>query len=136
MRVKRFASTIGLWGRSMGSVTCLLHGDRDPGIAGMVLDSPFTNLRALVNELAKKHVNVPNFLLSAAIWAVKKSIKSKAGFDIEKLSPIDHVDKCFIPALFATGMQDDFIEPKHCEELHARYAGDKNIIRFEGDHNE
>jgi alpha-beta hydrolase superfamily lysophospholipase len=104
VRNKRHASTVGLWGRSMGSVTCLLHGDRDPGIAGMVLDSPFANLRQLVNELAKKHVNVPGFLLNAAIWAIKKSIKSKAGFDIEKLSPIDHVDKCFIPALFATGL--------------------------------
>jgi dienelactone hydrolase len=37
-------STIGLWGRSMGAVTALLHGDRDPSIAGMVLDSPFSDL--------------------------------------------------------------------------------------------
>lgn len=28
---------IGLWGRSMGAVTALLHGDRDPSIAGMVV---------------------------------------------------------------------------------------------------
>jgi len=41
LRNVRNASTIGLWGRSMGAVTALLHGDRDPSIAGMVLDSPF-----------------------------------------------------------------------------------------------
>ena len=35
-------STIGLWGRSMGAVTALLHADRDPSIAGLVLDSPFS----------------------------------------------------------------------------------------------
>jgi alpha/beta superfamily hydrolase len=29
-------STIGLWGRSMGAVTALLHSDRDPSIAGIV----------------------------------------------------------------------------------------------------
>lgn len=29
-------STIGLWGRSMGAVTALLHADRDPSIAGIV----------------------------------------------------------------------------------------------------
>lgn len=27
---------IGLWGRSMGAVTALLYGQRDPSIAGMV----------------------------------------------------------------------------------------------------
>jgi len=128
MRANRNANTIGLWGRSMGAVTCLLHGDRDPSIAGMVLDSPFSNLKKLVNELAKRHTKVPGFLLSAALWSVKRSIKSKAGFDLEKLSPIDHMKECFIPALFATGINDDFIEPHHTSELHEVYAGDKNLI--------
>lgn len=41
LRAERKVSTIGLWGRSMGAVTALLYGDRDPSIAGMVLDSPF-----------------------------------------------------------------------------------------------
>lgn len=45
LRKNRKVSTIGLWGRSMGAVTALLHGDRDPSIAAMVLDSPFSNLK-------------------------------------------------------------------------------------------
>lgn len=45
LRKERRVSTIGLWGRSMGAVTALLHGDRDPSIAGMVLDSPFSNMK-------------------------------------------------------------------------------------------
>ena len=45
LRKERHVSTIGLWGRSMGAVTALLHGDRDPSIAGMVLDSPFSNMK-------------------------------------------------------------------------------------------
>ena len=53
LRKERRVSTIGLWGRSMGAVTALLHGDRDPSIAGMVLDSAFTNLKVLAGELAK-----------------------------------------------------------------------------------
>lgn len=44
LRKERNVSTIGLWGRSMGAVTALLYGDNDPSIAGMVLDSPFSNL--------------------------------------------------------------------------------------------
>jgi len=39
LRKSGSVSTIGLWGRSMGAVTALLHVDRDPSIAGMVIDS-------------------------------------------------------------------------------------------------
>lgn len=43
---------IALWGRSMGAFTAILHADRDPSIAGLVLDSPFVSLRDLATELA------------------------------------------------------------------------------------
>ena len=33
-------STIALWGRSMGAVTALLYANRDPSLAGIVVDSP------------------------------------------------------------------------------------------------
>lgn len=115
LRENRNVSTIGLWGRSMGAVTALLHGDRDPSIAGMVLDSPFSNLRTLCDELAADHSKVPKFLVGAAMSFVKKTIQKKAGFDLNKLAPINHVKECFIPALFCTGEQDDFIKPHHCD---------------------
>lgn len=97
----------------MGAVTALLHGDRDPGIAGMVLDSPFSNMKILVNELAKQYTKIPGFLVSGALKLVRQTIKSKAKFDILDLSPIDHVQECFIPAYFATALTDDFIQPHH-----------------------
>jgi len=87
----------------MGAVTSLLHGDRDPSIAGMVLDSPFSNMKVLVNELAKAHTKVPSFLVSTALKLVASTIKGKAKFDIYDLSPIDHVNECFIPAMFGAG---------------------------------
>lgn len=97
-------STIGLWGRSMGAVTALLHGHRDPSIAGMVLDSPFSDLKDLAFELAKKHTKIPGFVLSGAMKLVRSTIKKKAQFDIYDLTPIKHVENCFIPALFGVGM--------------------------------
>ena len=36
LRARYPDSAIALWGRSMGAVTCLLYGHRDPSIAGMV----------------------------------------------------------------------------------------------------
>ena len=66
---------------------------------------------------------------------VRSSIKSKANFDVYDLTPISHVKECFIPALFAAANSDDFILPHHSVELHAAYAGDKNLVKLEGDHN-
>jgi hypothetical protein len=128
-------STIGLWGRSMGAVTSLLHGDRDPSIAGMVLDSPFSSLRTLAQELCKKHVNLPKLIMSGVVKLIRSSIKKKAKFDINELTPITHVDQCFIPAFFVVAKEDDFIGPHHGKTLYEKYAGDKNFIEVAGDHN-
>lgn len=97
----------------MGAVTSLLHGDRDPSIAGMVLDSPFSDMKTLVNELAKSYTKIPSFLVSGAMKLIRNTIKSKAKFDILDLSPIKHVENSFIPALFAAANEDDFIQPHH-----------------------
>lgn len=97
----------------MGAVTALLHGDRDPSIAAMVLDSPFANLRLLCNELAKMYAKIPSLLVGGAMKLVGSTIKSKAKFDLNDLTPIDHVKQCYIPALFAHATGDDFIQPHH-----------------------
>jgi pimeloyl-ACP methyl ester carboxylesterase len=47
-------STVALWGRSMGAATSLMHGDRDPSIAAMILDSPFSDLTVLAEEMVDK----------------------------------------------------------------------------------
>ena len=37
----------------MGAITSLMHSDRDPSIAGLVLDSPFSSLRKLASDLCE-----------------------------------------------------------------------------------
>ena len=119
----------------MGAATALLHGHRDPSIAGMVIDSPFTHLKKLASELVKNNTKVPGFLAAIALRMVRSSIYSKAHFDIFKLNPIDNVDSCFIPAFFMAGREDSFVGCHHAENIYAKYAGDKQIELFEGDHN-
>ncbi|CBZ53765.1 Alpha/beta hydrolase, related [Neospora caninum Liverpool] len=130
-------STIGLWGRSMGAVTALLHADRDPSIGGMVLDSPFSSLRRLAEELAGVVVawKLPRLVLNSLLAMVRTTIINKASFDINNLAPIDHVEHTFIPALFIVAKDDTFILPSHGEDLYAKYAGDRNILHVDGDHN-
>jgi len=136
LRNSDMVSTIGLWGRSMGAVTALMFGDSDPTIACMILDSPFASLRQLAKELVDHaQLSVPRVAVGLALKMVRSSVKSRAGFDINKIDPIKNADKSFIPALFGAAEGDKFIRPHHSQQIYEKYAGDKNIIEFEGDHN-
>jgi alpha-beta hydrolase superfamily lysophospholipase len=50
----------------MGAVTAILQAHRDHSIAGMVLDSPFSNLNKLSLELAKTYTKIPGFIAKLA----------------------------------------------------------------------
>lgn len=129
-------SMIGLWGRSMGAVTSLMYGAEDPSIAGMVLDSPFSDLVDLMMELVDTYkVRLPKFTVKFAIQYMRRAIMKKAKFDIMDLNTIKVAKSCFVPVLFGHAIDDDFIQPHHSERIFDVYMGDKNIIKFEGDHN-
>lgn len=135
-KLKSRVSTIGLWGRSMGAVAALMYAEKDLSIGGMVLDSPFSDLKLLVKELAINKTGVPSLLVSAALKFVKKSVKKRAHFDLATVKPISHVDHCYVPVLFGVARDDEFVDPKHHGELlYEKYAGDKNLVRFDGGHN-
>jgi alpha/beta superfamily hydrolase len=135
LRRTNTVSTIGLWGRSMGAVTALLYGVTDPTIAGIVLDSPFSSLKLLVEELVKDKVSLPGFIVSGAIKMVKSSVKKRANFDLNDIEPINYAKNCFIPALFCSAKNDDFVKPHHSKKLFEEYQGEKNITSVDGDHN-
>lgn len=87
MRKTNKVSTIGLWGRSMGAVTAIMYGDRDPSIAGMVLDSAFASLKELIEELVKDRVKLPDFILNQATKLVKALLIKKLNLIWMKLNP-------------------------------------------------
>ena len=89
----------------MGAVTALLYSQRDPSVAGMVLDSPFSRLTALMLELASdQQLRVPKPLVRVALAMLRRSVRRRAGFDIDKVSPLDVVPHCHIPAFFGGWM--------------------------------
>lgn len=136
LREDNQVSCIGLWGRSMGAVTTLMYGAEDPSIAGMVLDSPFANLVDLMMEMVDVHkMRIPKFTVKVAVQYMRRAIQKKARFDIMDLDVIQVAAKSFIPALFGHATEDMFIQPHHSDLIYKSYAGDKNIIKFEGDHN-
>ena len=101
---------IGLWGRSMGAATSLFYGQKDPSIAALVLDSPFSKLTDLMHELvntfgAERGMHVPRPLVRGAVALLRYSIKRRAKFDIADLDVTAAAAGSFVPALFghATG---------------------------------
>lgn len=145
---------IGVWGRSMGAVTALLHqareasqrkspwGDPEPvrhSTQAMVLDSPFADFCQLAEELVAKGrergVVVPTMVTRLALSMLGTSVQAQAGFDIRDLSAIREVPRCRLPALFVCAKMDDFIGTHHTQALHDAYGGPKEIIIAEGDHN-
>lgn len=130
-------STLGLWGRSMGAATALLHGHRDPSIAAMVLDSPFSSLERLAREIIDQAQlrHKPSILVKAFLRMFRSSILKRSGLDIMKLRPIEQVNTCYIPALFVAAKGDQFIPPLHTCDIVEAYGGDKNIILVDGNHN-
>lgn len=48
---------VGLWGRSMGAATALMHASRDKELAALCLDSSYASLLQLMEEFGKsKHI--------------------------------------------------------------------------------
>ncbi|XP_024005117.1 uncharacterized protein LOC18029255 isoform X2 [Eutrema salsugineum] len=136
LRTDGNVSLIGLWGRSMGAVTSLMYGAEDPSIAAMVLDSPFSDLVDLMMELVDTYkFRLPKFTIKFAIQYMRRAVQKKAKFDITELNTIKVAKSCFVPVLFGHAIDDDFIHPHHSERIYEAYIGDKNIIKFEGDHN-
>ncbi|CAH8316128.1 unnamed protein product [Eruca vesicaria subsp. sativa] len=136
LRTDGNVSLIGLWGRSMGAVTSLMYGAEDPSIAAMVLDSPFSDLVDLMMELVDTYkFPLPKFTIKFAIQYMRRAVQKKAKFDITDLNTIKVAKSCFVPVLFGHAIDDDFIRPHHSERIYEAYIGDKNIIKFEGDHN-
>eukprot|EP00930_Biecheleria_cincta_P024205 TRINITY_DN17352_c0_g1_i1.p1 TRINITY_DN17352_c0_g1~~TRINITY_DN17352_c0_g1_i1.p1 ORF type:complete len:562 (-),score=88.74 TRINITY_DN17352_c0_g1_i1:115-1800(-) len=129
-------SRVGLWGTSMGAVTTLLHAARDPTLAGVVADSPFSDLWGLIQEICSSKVRLPHMAWNPVLQGIRMMIQKEANFDICEVSPIAHVDSCFVPALFLHGAQDDFVLPHHSEDLKKAYQGEATyIVMPDTDHN-
>lgn len=139
LRQSHHVSTIGLWGRSMGAVTALMYSCRDPCIAGVVADSPFSNLVQLMVELAtnkEQGMAIPKPVVKVLLSFMRRSIRKRAGFRIDDVSPIDMMPGTYVPTLFGHGKDDAFIPLHHSEKLFVAHGSDaKNFVAFEGDHN-
>lgn len=66
-------------------------------ITGMVLDSPFTSLVKMCQDVANEHYSLPKFLVSLGLAVVNGSIKSRIGVDLfQELTPLTASASCSV----------------------------------------
>lgn len=130
-------SSVGLWGRSMGAATTVLRASEDPTIAACVMDSPFSSLRQVAEELVMGGgVAVPRFMLSVALRVISGEVEQRAGFCIDDLEIIDKAPDAVSPALFAVASDDKFVLPHHGQDLHNSWGGEeRKLVILDGGHN-
>jgi pimeloyl-ACP methyl ester carboxylesterase len=135
LRQSGTASAIALWGRSMGAAAAMLRASEDPDLAACVLDSPFADLKVVVEEyVTRMNLHIPNFVLSACLAKVRSEILERAGFDPYELAPVRHAPDARCPALFAVAHDDAFILPHHTLDLHNAWGGERLLSQFAGGH--
>jgi len=84
---KRIAGAkIGLLGYSMGAVVSLLGAAGEPGVQALVLDSPFSNLRALMIENVRRAAKLPG---SPFVWLAGVMFWVRTRCRISECSPQD-----------------------------------------------
>src|SRR5258705_12812307 len=82
---KRIANArIGLLGYSMGAVVSLLGAAGEPGGGALVLDSPFSDLRALLVENVRHTVKLPG---SPFVWLAGVMLWVRTGAKPSACSP-------------------------------------------------
>lgn len=138
LRQSPVCGPLGIWGRSMGAATALLHADRDSSIGAMLLDSPFADFGQLAEELLQHErmpVSLPGWLVGAVLELMRARIRALADFDVMDLKPIEHARRSCVPALFVHGRDDTLISPAHSHMLFEAYSGDREFITVAGTHN-
>lgn len=130
LRLQGRTSNIAVWGRSMGAVTAALFARTNLSIAGVVMDSPFARLTDLIRDIVTRDIvaEAPGVLVSAAILALRTSIRRRAGVDIAAIDALVAAPECYQPALFVHAREDELIYPSHSQSIAAAWAGDSRVL--------
>lgn len=126
----------------MGAVTALLLAECYPRsarsmLASLVLDSPFTKLLDMVQDVATLQLGVPGFVASLAMQFVAATVREKIAVDIRSIKPINCAQKLKLPVAFIAAKKDNMVPPVRMKAYFDQYYGKhKVLIQSDTEHNE
>lgn len=122
-----------LHGVSMGAATTLMTtGENLPeNVKGAISDSSYSTLR---EQFASTYKNSGRGYIPTpiALGITRLAILCRAGYDINKVRPIDAVMMSKTPTLFVHGDNDTFIDPHMCSRLYEAAACPKQFCMILG----
>lgn len=127
-------SKIMLHGISMGAATVLLaSGEQLPSqVRCVVEDCSYTSAEEEFKHViahSVPHIKLPSF---PVLQICNVFCKIKAGFDFQKISPLEAVGRTRLPILFVHGGADDFVPTKMCYALYDACKSEKELLIVKG----
>lgn len=124
------SARIGLLGYSMGAVVSMLGAAGEPGVEALVLDSPYSDLRALLREKVRRAIGIPGgpLLAGAFLWA-----RLRTGARLADASPLNVLSALEPrPLFFIHGGADRMTPVGHSRRLYDAYRGPREIWVVQG----
>ena len=88
-----------------------------------MLDSPFGRLKDLMVELCEEQkLPIPRAFMRIALSMMRRSVRKRANFNVDDVSPLDVVPGSFIPALFGEHDFTKHLSYKCMQVAHAHHA--------------
>ena len=81
-------------------------------LSGIVLDSPFSDIKIMIQDVAYQAMKLPQFLVTIILSFLSSQIKDRLHFDILEMKPIEWAKECSVPCLFIIGKYDQIVLPK------------------------
>jgi fermentation-respiration switch protein FrsA (DUF1100 family) len=121
---------IGLLGYSMGAVVTLLGAAGEPGVEALVLDSPFSDLRAVLVENTRHRAKLPG---APIVWLAGLMFRLRTRSRLADCSPLNVLSSLEPrPLFFIHGGADDVISVNHSRRLYDSYRGPREIWIVQG----
>lgn len=121
------ASSILVWGRSMGAAVALQGAAEDPRITALVLESPFADLEATVANVFRRY-RVPRFLARSVVRRAERL----AGVPLADPPPIELAPRIHQPAVILHGIDDRLVPIAEVRRLRSAYRGSTSLIEVPG----
>lgn len=116
-------------GESMGGAVALQSAAVESRIAGVVAESPFSDLREVSYDYAGLRLSpwLGKTLFRPAVWAGMPRVEREGGFEADDVSPAKAVAARAFPVLLICGASDRTIPTRHTQKVFEAATGPKDL---------
>ncbi len=107
----------GLVGISMGAAIALQTAARDPRIAAVWAESPFSSLQKISREYVADVLHMPSTAVAPTTWVAELIANYRGNFSVSDVNPLAVAGRITCPVQLVHGLADDFVRPHHSQAI-------------------